>query len=324
MKKLVVSLALLGFSGAASAVPYMPWAQHCIEAEAAGTLGELKDYNKCNSKGYGGALNTLDQYYTKWGNEFIFNESIQSIHVVVTDIKLDYDVPYSLQNICEDEMCYRAIIYKNGDSKSGQHIATFVTTPGKPWYERTDPETGLPVQTGKYTNESARDTKTWVGNRTPEMYYKAHLVSDEMGLGGDIYNRFTSADGSEYYIMDHYKNSNNENMAWAVFYNQGTAFHSSPTVNGRVGSHGCTRLKYTDSRMMNYLARHTGRNFTVETRYTEREELTQEERDASVDMMAAAARNMKRHSDLRRRADAGDEDAKRQLSLDAMNGGGLY
>ena len=94
-----------------------------------------------------------------------------------------------------------------------------------------------------------------------------------MGLGGDITNKFPG-----YFVMDHYRNTENEDMPWATFYHLGIAFHSSENVNGDIGSHGCTRLKHIEAKKMNFLARHVSRKFSVETRYTERERLSGKER----------------------------------------------
>lgn len=312
MKKSLLILIALGFSGVSHAIPwakgYVPgYAKDCMNAEAAGTLNSLTDLNKCNSKGYVGAFNSLDNYYryNKEQNSYVFSENINRVHVLVTDIKQDVNIPSSLYSLCESKMCYRAIIYINGDSFTGQHVATFVTTPGKPWADGT----------GNYTVESGRDSILWRGNRTPEMYYMAHLITDDMGLGGKVTNRF-----GDFYIMDHYVNSNNEDMPWAVFYNAGTAFHASPTVNGNIGSHGCTRLKYHESRLMNYLARHTGRNFTVETRYTERKALTQDQRNEASEALAY----FEKQKEVFNRATSGDEEAKKKLEHDSMSSGGLY
>ena len=94
-----------------------------------------------------------------------------------------------------------------------------------------------------------------------------------MGLGGDVTNKFPG-----YFVMDHYRNSENEDMAWSTFYHFGVAFHSSKYVNGDVGSHGCTRLKHIEAKKMNFLARHVGRKFSVETRFTERRRLSSSQR----------------------------------------------
>jgi hypothetical protein len=152
-----------------------------------------------------------------------------------------------------------------------------------------------------------------------------------MGLGGDVTGKIPG-----YYVMDHYVNSYNprtglggDDMGWAVFYHYGIAFHSSFTVNGRVDSHGCTRLKYLEAKKMNFLARHTLRNFTVETRFTEREELTDDERRA-VSYIDLAALNFEELRRLQERANdpnLSEEErraAQSELNFRNLTSGGLY
>lgn len=315
MKSLSLISIILCFSPLAWSSPwsdgYTPsWAQTCIQAEESGGLGLLADYNKCNSKGYGGYKNDLSFYYEKQGAGYVFSDIVQSAHIVVTDIGMDAEIPFELMGVCQDTMCYRALVYINGDSKTGQHVATWVTTPGKPWTDGSG---------GSYTVESSKDRRTWRGNRTQEMYYRLHTLSDDIELGGKVTNRF-----QDLFVMDHYVNRDGDDMPWTVFYNGGTAFHASFTVNGNVGSHGCTRLKYHESRLMNFLARHVGRNYTVETRYTEREEMSQDERDSATRLLERAGIQLDAIYDLNQRAQNGDGDAADQLKWHSINNGGLY
>jgi len=234
------------------------WIKDCDRAEENMTTHRLGDLNKCNSKGYMGYKDDLS-YYSNLNEDgtYSFN-SINSVHVVVTDVALDRTAPD--YGSCKSEMCYRAYVYINGDENTGDHVATWVTTPGRPWYDGSG---------GNYTPESL-----YVYQTSPKKNQKSNgdflLQKDgEMGLAGDVTDRIPG-----YFVMDHYRNSDNEDMPWATFYNHGVAFHSSKYVDGTAGSHGCTRLKQIEAKKMNFLARHVLRNFSVETRFTNRSRLS--------------------------------------------------
>jgi len=238
---------------------YVPnYALGCVEAENNGRLDDLGDVNRCTSKGYTGYMDNLD-YYSRidYRGDYTF-DYIESVHVVVTDARLDTSVPD--YGHCRSEMCYRAYVYINGDEHSGEHIATWAVTPGKPWRDGSG---------GNYTPESLsvylNSPKKNQNNRGDFLLQN----DNEMGLAGKVYGKFPG-----YFVMDYYVNSDGEDMPWATFYHYGIAFHASYTVNGDVGSHGCTRLKYIEAKKMNYLARHVGRRFSVETRFTERRKLS--------------------------------------------------
>lgn len=283
------------------------WVKSCQEFEKQGVAHQLKDYNPCNSKGYQGYVDDLDQYgYLDQNGGYIFLD-IESVHVVVTDFNLDFHTPDF--GDCESESCYRAYVYINGDQDTGTHVATWVTTPGMPWADGT----------GNYTPESSVVYQT---SRKSNQNSKGHFMlqlDHEMGLGGDV-----TAKIKNHYVMDHYVNSNGEDMPWATFYHFGIAFHSSGHVDGEIGSHGCTRLKYIESKKMNFLARTVGRKFTVETRFTEVEKMSAEEREKVI-LLEQAAKNMKEYTDLVKRAEQGDLDAASQLRAMSINGGGgLY
>ncbi len=241
---------------------YIPnWAKHCAEAEASYSLDRLNDVNRCTSKGYSGYMDNLDRYASlDYRGNYNFNY-IESVHVVVTDAALDTSLPD--YGHCRSAMCYRAYVYINGDEYTGEHVATWAVTPGMPWRDGSG---------GNYTPESLS-----VYLNSPKKNQNSNgdflLQKDnEMGLAGKVYGKFPG-----YFVMDYYVNSDGEDMPWATFYHFGIAFHASYTVNGDVGSHGCTRLKYIESKKMNFLARHVGRRFSVETRFTERRKLNAEE-----------------------------------------------
>lgn len=234
------------------------WVKTCdkVQKKMEGHL--LGDLNGCNSKGYMGYKDDLGYYSTQNDDATYSFRGINSVHVVVTDAKLDREAPD--YGSCKSEMCYRAYVYINGDQYTGNHVATWVTTPGTPWYDGSG---------GDYTPESLYVYQTNpMKNQNSKGHF--HLQKDgEMGLGGKVTDRVTG-----YFVMDHYRNSENEDMPWATFYHLGVAFHASKYVDGSVGSHGCTRLKFIEAKKMNFLARHVKRNFTVETRYTERRRLS--------------------------------------------------
>lgn len=238
---------------------YVPsYARSCVDAENEDRLDQLENVNRCNSKGYSGYMDNLD-YYSRlnYRGEYEFN-NIQSVHVVVTDARLDNTLPD--YGHCRSEMCYRAYVYINGDENTGEHVATWAVTPGKPWKDGSG---------GNYTPESL---SVYLNSPKKNQNSKGDFLlqnDNEMGLAGKVYGK---APG--YFVMDYYVNSDGEDMPWATFYHFGIAFHASYTVNGDVGSHGCTRLKYIEAKKMNFLARHVGRRFSVETRFTERRKLT--------------------------------------------------
>lgn len=238
------------------------WVKDCQRAEKNFDLDQLKDLNKCNSQGYMGYKDDL-AYYSTFNSDGTYSfRGIQSVHVLVTDVAQDRESQD--YGSCTSEMCYRAYVYINGDENTGEHVATWVTTPGRPWFDGSGgnytPESRLVYQTDPQKNQNSRGDFL--------------LQKDgEMGLGGKVTDRITG-----FFVMDHYRNTENEDMPWATFYHLGIAFHSSEYVNGNIGSHGCTRLKYVEAKKMNFLARHVKRNFSVETRYTERKRLSRKER----------------------------------------------
>ncbi len=244
------------------------WVKDCENLEDSGNLDRLRGMNYCNSKGFMGYRDDLD-YYSTFNSDGSYSfRFINSVHVVVTDVALDRRAPD--YGSCTSEMCYRAYVYINGDENSGDLVATWATTPGRPWYDGSG---------GNYTPESL-----YVYQTSPKKNQNSKgdflLQRDgEMGLAGDVTNKIPG-----YFVMDHYRNSDNEDMAWATFYHFGIAFHSAKYVNGDVGSHGCTRLKHIEAKKMNFLARHVGRRFSVETRYTERKRLSRSERKSVISL----------------------------------------
>ena len=267
---------------------YMPsWVKNCEQAEKNFELDDLKNYNHCTSKGFTGFKDDLN-YYSSMDYRGRYNfQGISSVHVVVTDAALDRSVPDV--GLCTANMCYRAYVYINGDENSGEHIATWATTPGKPWSDGS----------GNYTPESL-----YVYQNSPKLNQNSKgdflLQKDnEMGLAGKVTGKVPG-----YFVMDHYVNSNGEDMGWATFYHYGIAFHSSYTVNGDVGSHGCTRLKYVEAKKMNYLARHVGRRFSVETRFTERRRLNSRQRNKV--MLQLDPKRMQEIEELQNSSSKGD------------------
>ncbi|WP_372655764.1 L,D-transpeptidase [Halobacteriovorax sp.] len=264
-KLAATALALFSISNGATAFfsdyrfGFRPkWVKQCERAQEKMEGHLLGALNKCNSKGYMGYKDDL-AYYSVQNDDatYSFNR-INSVHVVVTDAKQDREAPD--YGSCKSEMCYRAYVYINGDQYTGDHVATWVTTPGRRWYDGSG---------GDYTPESKYVYQTTPMKNQNELGHFLLQKDGEMGLGGDVTDRVTG-----YFVMDHYRNSDNEDMPWATFYHLGVGFHSSKYVDGTAGSHGCTRLKHIEAKKMNFLARHVKRKFTVETRYTERQRLS--------------------------------------------------
>lgn len=295
------------------------WVLNCQQIERSGTEHTLVEYNRCNSAEFGGYMDELSRYYMAFtpGTEgstgsYNVDPSIQSVHAVVTDAKIDNQIPYN--GACNDTMCFRVLIYINGDSQTGTHVATWATSPGRVWTDGSG---------GNYTPESY---EVLLSERKPNQNSLGHfkLQQDhEMGLKGVVTGKYPG-----YYVMDHYINSDDEDMPWATCYHFGICFHASGQVNGKTESHGCTRLKYLEAKRMNFLARHVGRNFTVETRFTERSTLTDEERNA-VSLQNIGIRNIQEVERLRNLIDNGDteeirERARRDLENRSLGTGGLY
>ncbi len=242
------------------------WVKDCERSEERQELDRIRGINRCNSNGYMGYKDDLDYYSTFNADGSYSFRFISSVHIVVTDVKLDRTAPDF--GSCKSDMCYRAYVYINGDENTGEHVATWVTTPGMPWYDGSG---------GNYTPESLYVYRTSPAKNQNDKGDFLLQKEGEMGLGGEVTNKVPG-----YFVMDHYRNSENEDMAWSTFYHFGVAFHSSKYVNGDVGSHGCTRLKHVEAKKMNYLARHVGRRFSVETRYTERKRLSRVERNKVI------------------------------------------
>lgn len=270
-KLAATALALFTLSNSAMALfsdfrfGYTPkWVKQCDKAQKKEEGHRLGGLNHCNSKGYMGYKDDLSYYYNQNDDATYSFNRIDSVHVVVTDVKQDRRAPD--YGSCTSSMCYRAYIYINGDEDTGDHVATWVTTPGMPWYDGSG---------GDYTPESLYVYQTNPQRNQNDLGHFLLQKDGEMGLGGDVTDRVTG-----YFVMDHYRNTENEDMPWPTFYHLGVAFHSSKYVNGDIGSHGCTRLKHIEAKKMNFLARHVKRNFTVETRYTERSRLSSKARRA--------------------------------------------
>lgn len=237
------------------------WVKNCQEKERNYNLDQLHNLNKCTSKGYMGHKDDLDYYSTLNRDGSYTFRGIRSVHVVVTDAKLDRRAPD--YGSCTSKMCYRAYVYINGDENTGNHVATWVTTTGRRWYDGSG---------GNYTPESLHVYRTSPKKNQNSKGDFLLQRNGEMGLGGEVTNR-----DPKYFVMDHYRNTKNQDMPWAVFYHYGIGFHSSKYVNGETGSHGCTRLKHVEAKKMSYLARHVGRKYSVETRYTERKRLNRKQ-----------------------------------------------
>ena len=207
----------------------------------------------------------------------IYSPVIRSAHVVVKDIALD--------GLCGNyDMCFRALVYINGDEFTGQHVATYMTSPGNP----------------------SLDSRATF---TPEGVYRVQK-NQEIVLGGQSFGRVGNL-----HVYDHYINRENEPMRWPVFYHRGFAFHSSNIVTGELASHGCTRLRPDEAKKINFLARHVGENFTVSITDTQnRMRLTPGEIQRAILNQAEI--------NLERAASMTDEERARENVLNGS--GGLY
>jgi len=290
------------------------WVLNCRQIEKNRLEHTLVEYNKCNSAKFGGYMDNLSGYMGYFPGESYFQGQysvdpfIQSVHVLVTDTKIDRDPNLPYTGICDDTMCYRAFVFINGDSSTGTHVATWATSPGKKWTDGSG---------GNYTPDTLN---TFNSGRHPNQNSKGYFMlqqDHEMGLKGVVTGKYPG-----FYVMNHYVNSDDEDMPWATCYHFGTCFHVSGQVNGKTESHGCTRLKYIEAKKINFLARHVGRNFTVETRFTERETLTDEERRA-ITLREVAVKILEENIELRERAQQGDADAQGELFEQGVRSGGI-
>lgn len=161
------------------------------------------------------------QYYL---NTSILNEqSVQSVYVAVQDI--------ARYGMCDDAQCFRVYVYINGTDQTGQHIATFVASPG-----------------------TGRRTPTGTFGPTKGAFYQSNG------------QRFLDFDIFRHYVSKKYKAPMPEAMFFTA---SGIALHGSyDTVNGRKQSKGCVRMFPNEARFIQDLVREAGGRLTVNVKHT--------------------------------------------------------
>jgi hypothetical protein len=161
-------------------------------------------------------------------NSIINGRGVSSMHVHVRDIAKD--------GICEGT-CFRAFVYLNGDVRSGEHVATFVVSPGTG--RRTPYVENKPLR--RHTRSLAKyERPTQFGNY-------------------DMYRIY----GSKSYP------SATPNMPNAMFFLDAIALHGSfDTVDGNKRSHGCVRMFPDESYFVHSLAIEAGGNVTFDVLHT--------------------------------------------------------
>ncbi len=156
------------------------------------------------------------------------SSGITSVHAHIRDIAKD--------GICTGT-CFRAYIYVNGNVESGEHVATFVVSPG----------TGR--RTPLVNNASLRRfTRSLASYERPTQYRNF-----------DMYRIY----GSKSYP------SGTPNMPNAMFFLDAIALHGSfDTVDGNKRSHGCVRMFPDESYFVHSLVIEAEGNLTFDVLHT--------------------------------------------------------
>lgn len=156
------------------------------------------------------------------------SRGIRSVHVHVRDIAKD--------GLCSGT-CFRAYVYLNGDERSGEHVATFVVSPGTG--RRTPLVSDAPLR---------RHTRSLASYERPTQYRNF-----------DMYRIY----GSKSYP------SSTPNMPNAMFYMDAIALHGSfDTVDGNKRSHGCVRMFPDESYFVHSLVIEAEGNLTFDVLHT--------------------------------------------------------
>lgn len=155
-------------------------------------------------------------------------DQIHSVHAHIRDIAKD--------DLCTGT-CFRVYIYLNGDLKSGEHVATFVVSPGTG--RRTPLVNNAPLR---------RFTRSLTKYERPTQYYNY-----------DMYRIY----GSKSYP------DSTPNMPNAMFYMDRIALHGSfDKVDGSKRSHGCVRMFPDESYFVHSLAILAQGNLTFDVLHT--------------------------------------------------------
>lgn len=165
-------------------------------------------------------------------NQLIKNNQIYNVHAHVRNIAKD--------GLCDSAECFRVFIFVNGDENSGEHVATFVVSPGTG--RRT------PVVEDQVLRKYDKDVR-WLKS------YEAPTIFEDW----DMYRIY----GSKSYP------GKVPNMPNAMFFLKAIAFHGSfDIVDGNKRSHGCIRMFPDESYWMHSLVRAGQGNLTVDVLHT--------------------------------------------------------
>ncbi len=178
-----------------------------------------------DSRGYAGY--TLNQSKL---NKIARSAGVGSVHVMVRNIAKD--------GLCgKYTECFRAYVYVNGDQHSGEHVATFVVSPG-------------------------------TGRRTP-LYNNAKLRKYTRSLYSfESPTQFKNFDMYRIYGSKSYPDPT-PNMPNAMFFDNAIALHGSfGKVNGAKQSHGCIRMNPDESYWLHSLVRAANGRLTVDVVHT--------------------------------------------------------
>ncbi|MGH1468292.1 MAG: L,D-transpeptidase [Bdellovibrionales bacterium] len=176
--------------------------------------------------------------------------AVDRVHVVIKDI--------ARLGLCGSfDECYRAYVYVNGNEQDGDHIGTFMTSPGREGdHQDFNPAIEEYVTTkGIYTEEG--DYSLEYKGQTP---LSGAAEADRKGLRFDNFNMFKL-----------YKSgaSFGAKMPFAMFFNKGQALHCSyGAVDGNRHSHGCVRLRCGEAEKLYNLVSKASGNLTVSIRDT--------------------------------------------------------
>lgn len=165
-------------------------------------------------------------------NSLIQNNQVYSVHAHVRNIAKD--------GLCDSAECFRVYIFVNGDENNGEHVATFVVSPGTG--RRTPSVEDQPLR--KYDKKVR-----WLKN------FEAPTIFEDW----DMFRIY----GSKSYP------DSVPNMPNAMFFLQAIALHGSfDKVDGNKRSHGCIRMFPDESYWLHSLVRAGQGNLTVDVLHT--------------------------------------------------------
>lgn len=161
--------------------------------------------------------------------EMIARQQVESVHVHVRNIAVD--------GLCGSAECFRAYVFVNGDQDSGEHVATFVVSPG-------------------------------MGGRTPQVEARPLRLFTRYLTKYEKPTQFGEWDMYRIYGSKSYPGSI-PNMPNAMFILDSIALHGSfDTVDGNKRSHGCVRMFPDESYWLHSLVRSAQGQLTVDILHT--------------------------------------------------------